>query len=267
MRRVWVLVFVFVALSVALAPTLARYDPLRSVPADQFTPPGGDYLLGTDHLGRDVLSRLLWGGRSSLLGAVLAAGLAAVVGTLGGGLAGVAGGWVDRVMMRSMDVLLAFPSLMLAIALVALLGVGERQVVLAVGVSLAPGFSRVVRAAVLTAREHLFVEAAQSFGASPWHIFRVHILPAIWSQLVALFIVNYTWALLNVASLEFLGLNGSPSDPSWGGMLNEGRRYLRVAPWIALAPGILLTLTVIAINDITQNRELGLGKGSFGKTK
>jgi peptide/nickel transport system permease protein len=255
MTRVWALLLLAIFLLVALAPLLAARDPLHAVPAEQFDAPGPEHLLGTDHLGRDVFSRLLWGGRVSLVNAAVAAVLAAVVGTLVGGLAGLIGAWAERAIMRIVDVLLTFPGLLMAIALVALFGVGGWQMALAVGISLSPGFSRVVRAAVLSARQRLFIQAARGFGAGPWYIFRVHIFPAIWSQVISLAIVNYAWALLSVASLEFLGFTGSPSDPSWGAMLNQGRSYLDVAPWIALSPGILLTLTVMAmvnLSDATQ---------------
>jgi peptide/nickel transport system permease protein len=254
MTRIWAFLLLTIILLVALAPLLSSRDPLHAVPAEQFAPPSAGHLLGTDHLGRDVFSRLLWGGRASLLRAAMAALLASVGGTFVGGLAGLLETWAEQAVMRIVDVLLTFPGLLMAIALVALFGVGGWRIALAVGISLSPGFSRVVRAAVLTARQRLYVQAARGFGAGPWHIFRVHILPAIWSQVLSLAIVNYAWALLSVASLEFLGFTGSPSDPSWGAMLNQGRSYLDVAPWIALTPAALLTLTVMVMVNLGDSR-------------
>lgn len=252
MTRISAIILLVVFLLAAVAPLFATHDPRHAIPTEQFLPPGPGHLLGADNLGRDVFSRLLWGGRSSLLYSAVAAFLAAFAGTLAGGLAGLIGSWGEHIIMRIVDVLLAFPGLLMAMALIALLGVGGEQIALAVGVSLAPGFARVVRAAVLSARQRLFIQAAHSFGAGHWYVFRVHILPAIWPQVVSLTIVNYAWSLLSVASLEFFGFTGSPSDPSWGAMLNQGRSYLDIAPWMALAPGALLTVTVMAMVNLSD---------------
>jgi len=262
MTRVWAIVLLMIGLFVALAPLLATHDPLHAVPTEQFSPPGLEHLLGTDDLGRDVFSRLMWGGRASLLHAALAAVLAAGVGTLVGGLAGLAESGVEQGIMRIVDVLLAFPPLLMAISLVALLGVGGWQIALGVGISLLPGFVRVVRAATLTARQRLFVQVARGFGADSWYIFRIHVFPAIWPQVVSLAVVNYAWALLSVAALEFLGFTGSPSDPGLGTMLNQGRSYLNIAPWIALSPGTMLTLIVMALvnlgDSLHRSGDIGL---------
>jgi ABC-type dipeptide/oligopeptide/nickel transport system permease subunit len=242
-------------LSSALAPWLAPYDPLATDPPNQFAVPGGEHLLGTDFLGRDVLSRALWGGRASLAGAALATTLSVGLGLCIGGAAGMLSDAVDWVLMRAVDVSLAFPGLLLAIALVAMLGVGRWQVALAVGLSLAPAYSRLSRAAVLTVREHFYIEAARALGASRWWMFIHHVLPNIAGQMVTFGVVHYAWALLNIAALDFLGLSGSPSSPTWGTMLAEGREYLRVAPWVAVTPGAMLTLTVvsmIALGDAWQ---------------
>jgi peptide/nickel transport system permease protein len=252
MIRVSVFVLLAVLLLVMLAPVVATHDPRHAIPSEQFASLSSQHLLGTDNLGRDVFSRLLWGGRTSFLNAAVAAGLATLVGTLVGGLAGLTLSGAEQIVMRIVDVLLIFPNLLMAMALVALLGVGGWQIAIAVGISLAPGFSRVVRAAVLSARQRLYVQVARGFGAGPWYIFRVHVFPAIWPQVASLAIVNYAWALLSVASLEFLGFAGSPSDPGWGAMLNQGRSYLHIAPWIALAPGVLLTMTVMAMVNLSS---------------
>ena len=164
----------------------------------------------------------------------------------------MSGSWLDWGLMRAVDVLLSFPGLLLAIALVAVFGVGGVQAALAVGLSLMPGFARIVRAAVSGVLSQDYVEAARAIGATRLRIFYRHVLPNIAGQVVSFAVVNFGWALLNLATLDFLGLSGSPSDPTWGRMLAEGRRYLRLAPWIALVPAVLLVTLVAAITLATD---------------
>ena len=243
----WLGVALAVVAATLAAPWLVPGSPLAVNAEAQFGPPGGAYPLGADSFGRDVLNRALWGGRASILNAALATGVAVGGGLLVGGLAGMLGSWVDWGLMRAVDVMLSMPGLLLAVALVALLEVGDVQAALAVGISLAPGFARIVRVAVIGVLQQEYVQAARALGASRWRVFSRHVLRNIGSQVVAFAVVNFGWALLNLATLDFLGLSGSPSDPTWGRMLAEGRRYLRRAPWIALAPGLLLTTLVVAI--------------------
>lgn len=246
---VWGTILWLVVLAAACAPLLPA-DPLHTNPPDQFLAPGAKHWLGTDQFGRDVLSRTLWGARVSLTAAALAAAIALGLGVLGGSLAGAFGGAPDWMVMRLVDVLLAFPSLLLALLLIALLGVGQQQAALAVGLSLAPPCSRMVRAAILTERVRPYVEAARVAGAGWWRIGWWHILPNVAGQLIVFASVIYAWSLLSMAALDFLGVTGSPSWPTWGRMLAEGRTYLREAPWIAFAPGTLLTLSVMAVTGL-----------------
>lgn len=241
-----------IALLVIFAPILTPYDPFEPAPDRQFSPPDAAHLAGTDQFGRDVVTRLLWGGRASLLSSMLATVIAVAAGVTLGALAGAVGGWVDWAIMRGVDILLALPGLLVALSLVAMFGPGMGQVALGVGISLAPGFTRVVRAAILSIRDAPFVEAARALGATRLRIIHRHLLPNVLPQIAAFAAVLFGWSLLNIAGMEFLGLAGSPSAISWGRMLADGRGYLRVAAWIALAPGtaiVLTTLSLISLSD------------------
>jgi peptide/nickel transport system permease protein len=231
-----------------LAPALATRDPRHATPDDQLLPPSGSYLFGTDLLGRDVYSRVLYGGRRTLTLALLTAGITLLPGVIIGLAAGYAGRWIDMALMTLMDALLAFPSLLLALALVALLGNGMRQIALAVGIAGIPAYARVTRAAALEARTRPFVEAARATGARPERILWRHIAPTIAPTLLAFAGVTLSWAILNSAALMFLGYGGDISAPDWGVMLANGRQAFRTAPWVAIAPGVALSWTVFAIN-------------------
>lgn len=237
-----------VVLLSVLAPWLATHDPRRAIPADQFVPPSGEHLFGTDLLGRDVFSRTLYGGRRTLGIAALTALIALLPGLLIGMAAGYGGRWLDTGLMMVMDALLAFPSLILALALIAVLGNGVVQVALAVGMAGIPAYARVARAAVLEARALPFVEAARALGARPTAILWRHIAPTIAPPLLAFGGVTLSWAILNGAALTFLGFGGDIAAPDWGIMLADARASFRVAPWVALAPGVALSVTVYAIN-------------------
>jgi ABC-type dipeptide/oligopeptide/nickel transport system permease subunit len=205
-------------------------------------------LLGTDLLGRDVLTRLLWGARWTL-----GMGLGALAVTMGLGLptglvAGTFGGWIDPVLMRLVDALLAFPGFLLAMAAVAVLGPGMGSVAMAVGLAAAPVYARVARSAALEVRAQPYVEAARAVGCSEWRVLVRHILPNAAAPLVAFAATQLGWVLLNGAALNFLGLGAPPGTPEWGAMLAEGRGYLRDAPWVSAFPGLALTLTVLAAN-------------------
>jgi peptide/nickel transport system permease protein len=241
------LLAVIVLLSV-LAPWLARHNPRQANTAEQFRPPSESYLFGTDLLGRDVFSRVLYGGRRTLGVALLTLGVTLLPGLVIGLAAGYAGHWIDGALMTLMDALLAFPSLLLALSLVALLGNGMVQIALAVGIAGIPGYARVTRAAVLEARVKPFVEGARAIGARPQGIVWRYILPTITPPLLAFAGVTLSWALLNGAALMFLGYGGDISAPDWGVMLADGRQVFRIAPWVAIAPGMALSLTVFGIN-------------------
>jgi peptide/nickel transport system permease protein len=246
----WALVL-FVILTLAFAaPLIAPYKPLEGDPYRQFLSCRADHWLGTDHLGRDVLSRVLWGARVSLFSAILATGLASLVGIVIGGIAGGVGGLLDRILMRGVDVLLAFPSLLLALALVVVFDQGQWQAALAIGLALSLPLSRMVRASILVVRSEPYLESARALGAGPLWIVVRHIFPNIVDHLLSHLSVIFAWSLLNMAALDFLGVTGAISTPTWGRMIAEGRPFLRDAPSIALAPGFLLTLTVVAATGV-----------------
>ena len=235
------------ALSLA-APWLAGVDPLATAPAAQLMPPSLSHPAGTDLLGRDVWSRLLWGGRLSLGAGLFATTLAVLPGTLLGLLAGYAGGRLDMILMRVVDVLLAFPSLLLALTIVALLGPGLVSATLAVGLAGIPRFGRVVRGGVLAVRSEPFVEAARVVGCRPQRIVLRHVAPNALSAIIVLSSLELGYALLNIGALSFLGLGTQPPTPEWGIMLAEGRLLLRHAPWVSAFPGLAITLSVLAVN-------------------
>lgn len=247
------LILAAIALLTLLAPALAPYDPRHALSGQSLAPPSPAHPLGTDALGRDVLSRTLWGGRQTLSMALLATAIAIGPGLLVGLLAGYLGGWPDRVLMGGMDILLAFPNLLLALTFISLIGTGSVQVALAVGIAGLPAYARVARTAVLRVRNQPYIEAAQAIGARPHRILVYHVLPNALETLLSFAVVSLSWALLNGAALVFLGFGGDPATPDWGAMLNEGRTAFRVAPWIALPPGIAITLTVFAINRLVDS--------------
>jgi ABC-type dipeptide/oligopeptide/nickel transport system permease subunit len=235
--------FVVVA---GLAPWLAPYDPLAVDLGAAVAPPSRAHLLGTDHLGRDTLSRLLHGARVSLLISVLGIGSALVVGTAAGLAAAWHRGWVDAAIVRVVDVLLAVPDLLLAIAVIAVLGRGAGGTVAAVAAFALPTFVRVARAAALGAVARDYVLAARAAGATPVRLLARHVLPAALSPIVAQGTVMLGTALLVASGLSFLGLGVQPPDPEWGAMLSRGRDLLRTAPVGAVAPGIAITAVALS---------------------
>ena len=232
----------------ALAPSLATADPLAADTTRVLLPPGPGGPLGTDLLGRDVLARLLWGGRWTLGMSLAALAVAVGLGLPAGLVAGTFGGRIEVALMRLVDALLAFPGLLLAMAVVALLGSGMGSVAMAVGLAAAPAYARVTRSAALEVRTQPYVEAARAVGSGEWRILVRHVLPNAVAPLVAFAATQLGWVLLNGAALNFLGLGAPPGTPEWGAMLAEGRGYLRDAPWVSTFPGLALTLTVLAAN-------------------
>ncbi len=231
------------------APWLAPHDPYAQDYDALMRPPSARYPLGTDYLGRDVLSRTLYGGRTSLLISLASIGLGTVVGTALGLLSGYYGGWLDGAVQRVVDVLMALPAIILALALMAVLGPRLENVVLAIAVVVLPGLARVVRGVVLQLREFQFVEAARALGASDARLLWRHLLPNAVAPVIVLATNALSAAILIEASLSFLGLGTQPPVPSWGNMLSEeARRYFEQAPWMALPPGVALSLAVLAVN-------------------
>lgn len=230
-----------------LAPWLAPVDPMALV-APPLSPPSGAHWLGVDHLGRDILSRLLFGARWTLGAALMAATIAATPGILVGLLAGYCGGRIDTLISRALEVLLAFPRLLLALGIVALSGKGLLYVALATGLTGIPMVARVVRGAALVARHKTYIEAARALGADDTSIVRRHVWPNVAGTALVAVTLQMGWAILDVSALSFLGLGPPLGTPEWGTMLNEARIVLRAAPWAALVPGLTLALTVLMIN-------------------
>jgi peptide/nickel transport system permease protein len=260
-RRAWrhrllqtgAVLVLLLAAAALLAPWLAPHDPLRQFPnglteTGAPRPPGDPFPLGTDVLGRDLLSRLLYGARLSLFIGVTATGIAIGVGAVLGVIAGYSGGAVEGLIMRLADVMMAFPSLLLAIALVAVLRPSLANVLLVVGLVNWTSVARVVRGETLALREALFVEAARAQGASPARIVLRHILPQLAPTLLVLASLSVATTILLDAGLSYLGVGVPPPAPSWGAMLTEGQRYYRTAPWLALWPGLAIVAAVGGFN-------------------
>ncbi len=233
-----------------LASFITPYDPLAVTAGQEFRAPDLAHPAGTDLFGRDILSRLLFGARVSLLTGVMAVLIASLPGTVLGLVAGYYGRWVDGLIMRLMDVMLSFPAMLLALSIVAALGPGLFNVVIAVGVAGIPGYTRLVRGSVLSVRKRLYIRAARTVGCRDGRIIFRHILPNVLAPAIVLATLDVAWAILNASSLSFLGLGVQPPTPEWGAMLSEGRVYLRQAPWAMIAPGLALALTVLSINMV-----------------
>ncbi len=236
------------ALAAAAAPVLAPADPARQVLEDKRTLPGGKYWLGADEFGRDIASRLIYGSRVALAVGVVSVLIALALGTLLGTVAGYLGGPVDETIMRALDVLLAFPYLLLAIAIVSALGPGLANTILAVGIWATPGFARVVRGSVLSVKEQEYVAAARAIGASTARIVARHVLPNCISILIVYSALYMASAILLEAALSFLGLGVQPPTPSWGLMVSTGRDALVIAPHIATFPGLAIAFAVLGFN-------------------
>ncbi|HEV3348211.1 MAG TPA: ABC transporter permease [Methylomirabilota bacterium] len=230
------------------APWLSARDPIRTAPREALQPPGARFVFGSDQFGRDVASRVLHGARVSLLVGVISVSIAVGLGAPIGLVSGYYGGRLDALIMRVMDVMLAFPGILLALAIVSVLSPGLGNVMIAVGLSAVPGYARLVRATVLSAREHLYVEAARALGGRDGAILVRDILPNVVAPLIVTATLGLGGAILSAAALSFLGLGSQPPQPEWGRMLSEGRDYLREAWWISTFPGLGILLTVLAMN-------------------
>ena len=236
---------VLLSIGLALAaPWLTTHDPLEIADAS-LSPPSSEYLLGTDQLGRDVLTRILYAARSSLLAACLSAALAFASGTMIGLIAGYSTGLLDACLMRVLDILQAFPALLLAIALVAALGPNLPNLVLTMGLLFMPRFARVARASTLSVRERDYITAAIGLGVSRARTLYRHVLPNIAAPLIVEASLTVTIAILTEASLSFLGLGVQPPDPTWGGMIAESTSVMALAPWLAVSPGFAIVFVVI----------------------
>ena len=252
MRRPGALFGGLVLLAVAglalLAPWVAPYDPLATSWSLVRKAPSAAHWFGTDEVGRDLLSRVIWGGRASLSAGVIAVAIAVGVGVPVGMLAGYLGGWVDAIISRLTDAMLAIPFLILAIALAAFLGPSLGNAMIAIGITATPIFVRLARGQVLAARAEDYVEAARAVGNPPARILMRHILPNILPPVLVQATLAVAAAIIAEASLSFLGLGQQPPAPSWGSMLNTAQRFLTQAPWMAIFPGLAIFLTVLAFN-------------------
>jgi peptide/nickel transport system permease protein len=230
------------------ASVLAPYSPLEQHPKDRLQPPNAHYWLGTDEFGRDILSRLMAGATNSLRVAVLSVAIACLLGTALGMIAGYAGGWLDNIVMRVMDLFFAFPAILLALSIVAALGPGWTNTILAISVVYTPIFARVARGPVLSTKTIEFVEAARATGARHPRILLRHILPNVTAPIIVQISLALSWAMLTEAALSFLGLGTIPPDPSWGSMLSDSREIMEIAPWMAISPGLAIMLGVLGFN-------------------
>lgn len=241
--------FIILLVLVALfGPFLTPYNPDEPNYDALMTGPSSAHWAGTDEYGRDILSRLIDGTRLTLAVSLSAVLIAAVLGTILGLLSGYYGGWLDRIIMRGSDVLFSFPDLLLAIGIVAILGPGLSNVVIAVAVFGTPSFARIIRSVTLSSKETLFVEAARSMGAKNNRIIWRHIFPETMSSIIVNVSMRIGGAILAAASLSFLGMGAKTTEPDWGAMLSMGRDYLSIAPHIVYFPGIAIFLTVLAFN-------------------
>lgn len=242
------LVILATVCAAAAAERLAPHDPLLIRTEVMLRPPSPAHVLGTDQFGRDILSRILVGARSSLLVAFSSVALAGSAGMLIGVVSGYRGGWLDGISMRAMDVIFAFPAILLAIAIMAVMGTSLSNLILAIGVVYTPQFARVARAAVLSIKHIEFVEAARAMGAGASRIMARHLLPNILPPVIVQISLSLSLAILSESALSFLGLGTQPPTPSWGNMLSEGRQFMEIAPWNAVFPGAAIMVAVLGFN-------------------
>jgi len=255
MRRHWITwlgaaICLAIALGAILAPWIAPFDPLDQNIVDRLAPPGGDYLFGTDTYGRDVLSRILWGARISLVVATTSIAAAILVGGAIGAISGYVGGRTDLLIMQAVDVLLSFPSLILGLIVMALLGPELPNLVFAIALTAVAPFARIARAPVLSLKERAFVEAGRSLGYSHARILFVHILPNILSEVLVMGSLWMATAVRTEASLSFIGLGVAPPTPTWGGMMRDGFENILDASWLSVFPGLAILLLVLGLNMV-----------------
>jgi peptide/nickel transport system permease protein len=227
---------------------LAPYPPNAVIVSDRLQGPSARHLFGTDELGRDVFSRVMVGARVSLQVGFIAVGISMTAGVLLGLIAGFYGGWIDDAIMRVTDMLFAFPAILLAIAILAVLGPGIANAMIAIGIVYTPIFARITRGSVLSVREQVYVRAARSLGASDFRLLRLHVLPNVLAPIIVQTSISLAFAILSEAALSFLGLGVQPPSPSWGRMLAEGRGFIETAWWMGVFPGLAIFVTVLSFN-------------------
>ncbi len=252
------LVLIVFSLGAALAPSLSPYDPAAMATGPTLAPPGPSHPFGTDRYGRDVFSRILYGARISLPIGVLAVSFSVVLGSLLGLAAGFLGGRVDTLGSGVIDIMLGFPPIMLALLIIAVLGIGIQNVVIAVGVGGIPRFARIVRSTAISIRENVYIEAGRALGASVGRLIVRHVLRNAMPPIIVLATLYVGSAILDTSSLGFLGLGVQPPTPEWGTMLSEGREFMRYAPWLMFFPGMMVFVTVVAINLVGDHLRAAL---------
>jgi len=240
---------VFVALA---APLVSPYDPVVQHPGKELQGPSTEFWLGTDELGRDLLSRVIFGARPSLIVALMVVAIGGGLGIVAGLTAGYLGGWVNAVLMRFFDAMFAFPPILLGFVIIAALGPGTTQVAYAIALAVVPTLGRVARSLVLKERHRDYVLAARCTGAGSGRVMFLHVLPNAVSPMIVNLALLMGFSVLAEASLAFLGLGTQPPTPSWGAMLNESRAYLRNDPWMAICPGVVLALLLLGLNYLAD---------------
>jgi len=242
------ILLLFLMAMAVLAPWVATHNPFKLNIKERFQPPSSSHFFGTDGYGRDLFSRVVYGAVIALRVGFLSIIVAMTAGILLGLFSGYYRGWIDTVIMRIMDAILSFPIILLAIGIMAVLGAGFANLMIALGVVYTPRFARLVRSSVLSIREKEYIEAARVTGCSDVHILFVHILPNCWAPVIIQATISFGYAILWEAALSFLGLGAPPPSPSWGSLLADGKEVLNRAPWLTYFPGAAIALTVLSLN-------------------
>ncbi|WP_040979609.1 nickel transporter permease [Oceanobacillus jeddahense] len=242
----WIVVF-FIILAI-FAPLIAPYDPIEQNMAIMLESPSLEHLLGTDEFGRDILSRILYGAQISLAIGVVGVFIAVIIGVILGTISGYFGGFIDNLIMRIMDIFMAFPSFLLALAIVSVLGPGMINVMIAIGIFSIPNFSRISRSAVISIKNMEYIEATKAMGGHDFRIIIKHVIPNCISPIIVIASMQIATAIITAAGLSFLGMGAQPPTPEWGAMLSSGREYLRVAPHVSTIPGLAIMFLVLGFN-------------------
>jgi peptide/nickel transport system permease protein len=250
--RIGLVVLLVLVVVGSAAPLLAPYDPILQHNGYELTPPSRRFLLGTDELGRDLLSRIIYGARIAVLVGVASVVIGATLGVSIGLLAGYWGKWVEALIMRILDAMMAFPGILLGIAVAAVLGPGLFNAAIAVGIISTPGYARMARAGMLAQKNRDYVLAARALGYSKWRIVFRHVLPNALPPILTQIAFGMAAAVFLEAGMSFLGLGAQPPQPSWGSMLSVSRRYLRLAPWYGIAPGAVITIFLLGLNALAD---------------
>jgi ABC-type dipeptide/oligopeptide/nickel transport system permease subunit len=242
------LLIVVLTLLALAAPLLSPYSPDAIDLSIMLAPPSEAHWFGTDPVGRDIFSRCLWGARISLIIGLVSVSMGSLLGLPAGAISAFVGGWLDRLVMRLVDILLAFPPILLAIIAIAVFGPGLTNAMIAIGISQTPVYARLMRSSVLKVRAEAYVEAARSLGAPEWRTLACHVLPNAVSPIIVQASLSLASAILSAAYLGFLGLGAQPPTPEWGSMLSKGRDFLRSAPHASIFPGLFIMVTVLSFN-------------------